>query len=117
MAPLDAAEVLLESRRNDPLVCDLSVSELTPRSVAGHAGFKLVFEFRLEQAQPKDLEIGAYSWSRFDVQGRTTPYRCTCFGFMLDSWFYGIECTAARRHYADADADAFDAIVQSVRLL
>jgi hypothetical protein len=117
MGPLEAAAVLLESRRNDPLVAELELQELVLHPVAGQPGFKLVFEFRLKQAGPRDLELGAYGWPPFATQGRATPYRTTCYGFVLGDWFYAIGCTAARRHYADAYAGAFDAIVRSVKLV
>jgi hypothetical protein len=117
MAPLEAAEVLLESRRNEALVTEFVLRGVSAHPVAGRPGFRAVFDFRMRQARPDDLEFGVYSWPPFSMQGRATPYRTSYYGFVLGEWFYGIECTAARRHYAQADAASFDAIVKSLRLV
>jgi hypothetical protein len=115
MAPTDAAEVLLDSRRNDPCVTDLEVREVESVQIAGQPGFRVVFDFRLKPSAPGDLEWGAYGWSEFNVQNRRPAYRTIYYGFIAGEWFHGVACTAARRHYFDRDAAAFTAIVQRLR--
>ncbi len=99
MSPADAAEVILASRANNPGLTDLQRQDVAMQSIAGHPGFKATFEFRL------------------NVLGRKTPYRTTCYGFMLDEWFYGISYTAALRYYFEKDVGTFDAILLSFRLV
>lgn len=99
MSPLEAADVVLASRANTPNVSEFVVREVVLQTVAGHPGFRAVYDFRL------------------NVQGRKTPYRTVCYGFMLDDWFYGISYAAAKRHYFQKDAEAFDAVLRSFRVV
>jgi hypothetical protein len=98
MSPADAAEVILASRANNGGVTEFRRQEVTLQTIAGHDGFKATFDFRLSVGQ------------------RTTPYRSTYCGFMLEDWFYGISYTAASRHYFAKDETAFEAVLQSYRL-
>jgi hypothetical protein len=99
MSPTDAAGVVLASRANNPGVADLDIREVIMQTVAGYQGFKAVYDFRL------------------DVQGRKTPYRTLSYGFMRDEWFYGISYTAAKRYYFQKDAEAFESVLRSFRLV
>lgn len=91
-----AAEVLVESRRNDPAVAGLEVREIATVTVSGSPAFKLVLDFRLR---------GPASMPQ---------YRSVCYGFMRAEWYYGIEYTAAVRHYFRKDAETFESVVRSV---
>lgn len=101
MPPADAAEVLLESRRNDPAVTDLQVQKVVTRTVAGHQAFRAGFDFRLKKAAVDPSPL----------------YRSVYCGFMNGDWFYGISYTAAARHYFDRDAAAFEAFLESFHLV
>ena len=100
MPPADAAEVLLDSRRNDPGVTGLEVREVDTRTVSGQPAFRALFDFRVKSAvvDPSPLYRSAYS------------------GFVLGDWFYGISYTAAARYYFDRDAGTFETFLDSVRL-
>jgi len=99
MSPMDVADVVLSSRANNPGVAGLEIKEVMMQTVAGYQGFKAVYDFRLE------------------VQGRKTPYRTLSYGFMLDDWFYGISYSAALRYYFQKDAEEFDSVLRSFRLV
>jgi predicted small lipoprotein YifL len=98
MSAGSAAEVVLDSRRNDPAVAGLEVREIATRTVAGNPAFKLVFDFGL------------------NVPARMPRYRSVCYGFLRKEWYYGIEYTAAARHYFGKDAETFESLVRSVAL-
>lgn len=98
MSAVDAAEVILASRANNPGLTELRRREVRLEPVSGQPGFRATFDFRLE------------------VQGRRTPYRTVYCGFMLDEWFYGISYTAASRYYFERGAGDFEKILLSVKL-
>ncbi|HUJ78882.1 MAG TPA: hypothetical protein VLY45_01050 [Nitrospiria bacterium] len=99
LAPLAVADAVLASRANNAGVTGFEIKEVTTRAISGYQGFRAVYEFSLE------------------VMGRKTPYRTLTYGFLLDDWYYGMNYSAARRYYFQKDADAFDAVVRSVRLV
>ncbi len=99
MSPTKAADVVLGSRASTPGVADFEVREVVAQTVSGYQGFKAVCDFRL------------------DVQGRKTPYKTLYFGFLLDEWFYGVSYTAAQRYYFQKDAETFNSVLQSFRLV
>jgi hypothetical protein len=99
MAPTEAAEVLLASRRNDPALADLQVLRVGTCTVAGRQAFRAEFVFRLK-ATPDPMPV----------------YRSVYCGFVLDDWFYGVGYTAARRHYFGKDEGAFESFLASVRI-
>lgn len=101
MSPADAAEVLLESRRNDPGIADFQVRKVVTRTVAGNQAFRVVFDFRLKKSAVDPSPL----------------YRSVYCGFMHDDWFYGISYTAAARYYFDRDAGTFEAFLESFRLM
>jgi hypothetical protein len=100
MPPADAAEVLLDSRGNDPSVTGLEVHKVVTRTVAGQQAFRAVFDFRLKGAAVDPSPL----------------YRSAYCGFVLGDWFYGISYTAAARYYFDRDAGTFETFLDSVRL-
>lgn len=99
MSPAEAADVVLASRANNPRVIDLEVREVVLLEFAGNKGFKAVYDFKL------------------NVQGRNAPYRAVYCGFMLNEWFYGVNYSAARRYYFQRDAETFESLLQSIRLV
>jgi hypothetical protein len=99
MSPSEVAEVLLESRRNNPGISDLAVGEVVPREVAGHPGFMVAYDFRVTVASLK------------------TPYRTIYCGFLKDGWLYGISYTAARRYYFERDVGTFEAAMPGFRVV
>lgn len=106
LAP-EAAEVLLDSRRNDPAVTDLSVRKVDAVTLAGQPAFRAEFDFRLKDP----LERGQ------DAVGPFPPYRSVYCGFVLGEWFYGVGYTAAARYYFERDAGTFDNFLESVRIV
>lgn len=99
MPPADAAEVLLESRRNDPSIVDLEIRKVVTRTIAGQQAFRALFEFRLKASMAGQLPL----------------YRSVYCGFMQGGWFYGISYTAAARYYFDRDAATFETFLESIR--
>jgi hypothetical protein len=106
MSPADAADVVLSSRANTPGVNDFEIREVVMQEIGGYQGFKAVYDFKL----------AVYDF-RFKDRERMTPYRAVCFGFMRNAWFYSITYTAARRYYFQKDADVYDSVLQSFRLI
>lgn len=100
MAPADAADVFLDSRRHDPSVAELEVRDVGTCTVAGQPAFRATFEFRLKGSVLRESPV----------------YRSACCGFVLDDWFYGVSYTAARRHYFAKDEQAFESFLGSIRL-
>lgn len=100
MPPADAAEVLLEGRRNDPAITEVQVLKVVTRTIAGQQAFRALFEFRLKS--PADTPL--------------PRYRSVYCGFLLGDWFYGFSYTAAARYYFDRDAATFETFLEGVRL-
>lgn len=116
MDPTEEADVILDSRANNPGVTDLQIREVAPLRFAGNLGFKAVFDFRLNTPEYRNMLLGG-TMSVVDVSGRKTPYRSVYYGFMRGQWFYGISYTAALRHYFERDAAAFESVLQSFQLV
>lgn len=110
MSGADAAEVFLDSRRNDPAVGDLEIREVATREIAGNPAFRAVFDFRLKDPGPRK----SFGDVRFRDPRRMPRYRSVYCGFVIGEWFYGFGYTAALRHYFDKDAGAFESVLQSV---
>jgi hypothetical protein len=130
MLPADAADVLIESRRNDPSVTDLKVRKIVTRSFNDRQAFRAEFDFRLKNSvlnpflndrrvslDPTPALPGSdLPWK--DPEHNPSPlYRTTYCGFMIDEWFYGISYTAALRYYFEKDVATFEAFLDSVRVL
>ncbi len=107
MTPSDAAEALLDSLKSNPRVAGLEVREVVMQPVAGNQGFKVVYDFKF--AEPPS--------TRIPLQLPKTSYRTICHGFMVDEWFYSISYTAAQRYYFQKDAEAFESVLRSFRLV
>jgi hypothetical protein len=101
MSPADAAEILLESRRNDQGITDVQVLTVATRTIAGQPAFRALFEFRLKG--PAELPLPLY--------------RSIYCGFMFGDWFYGISYTAAARYYFDRDAGTFEMLLENIRIV
>jgi hypothetical protein len=116
MGSTEVADVMLDSRANNPSITDLQIREVAPLQFAGNHGFKAVFDFRLNAPDDRSIMLGG-AMTKADVSGRKTPYRSLYYGFMRGQWFYGISYTAALRYYFDRDAAAFEAVIQSFQLV
>jgi hypothetical protein len=108
MSPLDVAEAVLASRRNNEGVSAVEVLEMTPRTVAGHPGFRIVLQFHV--AVPPNTPYAK------PVPGmqRSTPYRSVCYGFMKGEWLYVIGYTATKRYYFERDAETFEDVMRGL---
>ena len=115
MVSTEGADVILDSRANNPSISDLQIREVAPLQFAGNHGFRAVFDFRLNTPDDRSMMNGVMSV--VDVSGRKTPYRSLYYGFMRGQWFYGISYTAALRHYFERDAAAFESVLQSFQLV
>ena len=115
MVSTEVADVILDSRANNPRVTDLQIREVAPLQFAGNQGFRAVFDFRLNTPDDRSMVNGVMSG--VDTSGRKTPYRSVYYGFMRGKWFYGISYTAARRHYFEKDVETFESVLQSFQLV
>jgi len=115
MASTEVADVILDSRANNPRVTDLQIREVAPLEFAGNHGFRAVFDFRLNT--PDDRSMLGGTMAVVDVSGRKTPYRSVYYGIMRGQWFYGISYTAALRYYFQKDLETFETVLQSFQLV
>lgn len=120
MRAIDAAEVLLESRRNDPGVVGLRLRNLATRTLAGRQAFRVEFDFRLPElsGEPWPPYRSTFEFSSKESAGEPWPsYRAVYSGFVIGDWFYGTGYTAAQGYYFDRDAGTFEAFLETVRVL
>lgn len=96
MLPHEAARLITDNMRSDPLVRQFRLLSSEPAPVAGHAGFKLIYSYR----------------DRFDVEIKTIYY-----GVILPNLFFNLRYTATRRHYFDQELPGFNKVFDSLRFV
>lgn len=108
MSPLDVAEAVLASRKNNKEIFDVEVVDIVPRTVAGNPGFRTILHFHVfvPPNTPYDKPV--------PFMQRSTPYRSVCYGFMEGEWLYVIGYTAAKRYYFDRDTETFEEVVRGL---
>ncbi len=96
MLPQEVSEVILDNISADPQLTSFEIIESAPARIGEQQGFKAVF------------------W--YGTKGGL-KYKSVYFGALDGDRFFGLRYTAARRHYFDKDADTFDKVVKSFRLI
>ena len=108
MSPLDVAEAVLLSRKNNKGIFDVQVLEMVPWTVAGTPGFRTVLDFHV--SVPPNTPYGKHVPS----MQRRTPYRSVCYGFIEGELLYVIGYTAAKRYYFERDTETFEEVVRGL---
>lgn len=96
MLPHEAARLITDNMRLDPLIRQFQLLVSQPARVGGHPGFKLIYRYR----------------DRFDVEIKSIYY-----GVILPNQFFNLRYTATKRHYFDQELPAFYKVVDSLGLL
>ena len=95
MLPHEAAQVITDNMRSDPLIRQLRLLASEPAMVGGHAGFRLIYSYQ----------------DPYGVKTKTIYY-----GVILPNRFFNLRYTAAHRYYFDKELPAFNEVVDSLRL-
>lgn len=96
MLPQEVAEVALDQFHSNPAFERMTVLENRPETIGGYAGFRSVFTYRSKNG---------------------VRYKIIFCGFLLENHFYFIRYSAAQRHYFDRDAETFEKVLHSFRLI
>ncbi len=96
MLPHEAAQVIADNMRSDPLIQQLQLLASEPAMVGGHAGFRLIYSYQ-------------------DPYGVTT--KTIYYGVILPNRFFNLRYTAAQRYYFEKELPAFNQVVDSLRLV
>jgi hypothetical protein len=115
MAPADAADVLLQSRRRDPALVDFESEPLQTCVIAGHPAFRFASSFRIDLRGAFDGQAPR-DWYATSLAVRRIPYRSVTCGFMVDRWCYCFTYTAARRHCFEESLATFEQLLSTVEL-
>jgi hypothetical protein len=94
MLPNEAAQVIVDNLKADPVIKQFRLIANEPADVGGQEGFHLIFTYRDQQ----------------DVDMRTYYY-----GTVIGSSFVSLRYNAAQRHYFDAELPSFQDALQSLR--
>jgi hypothetical protein len=95
MLPHEAAELIIDELRSDPVIMNHRVLEDSPAQIARHDGFRLVF-----------------TYSTRDGSNHKTVY----YGFLTGRCYYSIRYNATQDHFFHRDMPAFDQVLESFRL-
>ncbi len=96
MLPHEAARLIVDNLRTDPLIRKFQLLASEPAVVDGHAAFKLIYSY----------------WDQNDVKLKTIYY-----GVILPDQFFNLRYTAAQRYYFDQELPAFNKAFQSLQLV
>jgi hypothetical protein len=94
MLPHEAAQVIADNMRSDPLIRQLRLLASEPAIVGGHTGFRIVYSYQ----DPNNVEI-------------KTIY----YGVILPDRFFNLRYTAARRYYFNKELPAFNEVFDSLQ--
>lgn len=95
MLPHEAAELIVDNLRADPLIRGFRFHSGEPVLVDGNAGFKLTYGYL----------------DKHGVELKTVYY-----GVLLPDHFFNLRYTAARRYYFDKEQAAFSQVLDSLEL-
>ena len=95
MLPHEAAQVIADNMRSDPLIRQLQWLASEPAMVGGYAGFRLIYSYQ----------------DPYGVKIKTIYY-----GVILPDQFFNLRYTAANRYYFDKELPAFNQAFDSLRL-
>lgn len=96
MLPHEAAGVIADNMRSDPLIRQWQMLASEPAVVGGHAGFRLIYRYQ-------------------DPYGVTT--KTIYYGVILPNQFFNLRYTAANRYYFDKELPAFHQVFDSLRFV
>ncbi len=96
MLPHEAAQLIIDSLKSDPLIRGFRLLASEPTIVAGKPGFKLTFTYR----------------DKNDVEAQTIYY-----GVVLPDMFFNVRYTAARRYYFAQELSTFSSVLSSLQFL
>lgn len=96
MLPHEAARLITDNMRTDPLIRQFRLLASEPAMVGGHDGFRLTYTYK----DPSGVEI-------------KTIY---C-GVILPDRFFNLRYTATQRHYFEKELPAFNQVVESLRFV
>jgi hypothetical protein len=95
MLPHEAAQLITDNMRSDPLIRQFRLLASEPARVGGHPGFRLTYGYQ-------------------DQNG--VALKSIYYGVIMPDVFFNLRYTAAQRHYFDKELPAFDAVFQSLQL-
>jgi len=96
MLPNEAAQLIVDNMRFDPMIRQFRLLADEPVMVDGHAGFKLTYSYR-------------------DQNG--VVLNTIYYGVVLPNLFINLRYTAAQRYYFEKELPAFDEALQSLRFV
>lgn len=96
MLPREAAELIIDNLRADPLIRNFRLLTSEPAMIAGRSGFKLSYCYRDQH----EVEIKAIY-----------------YGVLLSDLFFNMRFTAAQRYYFDEELPTFNEIFSSLQLV
>ena len=96
MLPHEAAQLIIDNLRSDPLIRGFRLLSSEPAILAGEPGFKLTFTYR----------------DKNDVEAQTVYY-----GVVLPDMFFNLRYTAARRYYFAQELSTFSSVLDSLQFL
>lgn len=97
MLPHEVAEVVLDNIGSNPNVLNFEVIENNPAKIGGVPGFKATISY-------KD-------------KGNGVKYKGIYCGLTVGEWFYFMSYEAPLRHYFERDANTFEKVVESFKLI
>lgn len=95
MLPHEAAELIVDNLRADPMIRGFRLHAVEPATIDGHPGFKLTYGY-------------------LDKHG--VELKSVYYGVLLPGHFFNLRYTAARRYYFDKEQAAFDQVLDSLEL-
>lgn len=96
MLPHEAAELIIDNLRSDPLIRNFRLLASKPEMIGGRAGFKLTYSYR----------------DKHGVVLKTIYY-----GVLLPAQFFNMRYTAAQRYYFEKELPAFNDVLGSLRFV
>jgi hypothetical protein len=96
MLPHEAARLITDNMRSDPLIRQFRMLAMEPASLGGHDGFRLTYSYQ----------------DQFGVDLKTIHY-----GVILPDAYFNLRYTATQRHYFEKELPAFNQVVDSLRLV
>ena len=96
MLPHEAAQLIVDNLRSDPLIRKFRLLASEPAVVDGHDAFRLIYSYR----------------DQYDVELKTIYY-----GVILPDQFFNLRYTAAQRYYFDQELPTFNKAFQSLQLV
>jgi hypothetical protein len=96
MLPHEAARLITDNMRSDPLIRQFRLVASEPAMVGGYDGFRLTYTYQ----DPSGVEV-------------KTIY----YGVILPDLFFNLRYTATQRHYFDKELPAFNKVLESLRFV